>query len=30
MNEIRINAEDVAEFVDRLVELVEPAHRSRP
>jgi hypothetical protein len=27
--ELRINAEDVAEFVDRLVELVEPAHRSR-
>jgi hypothetical protein len=25
--ELRINAEDVAEFVDRLVELVQPAHR---
>jgi hypothetical protein len=28
--ELRINAEDVATFVDTLVALVEPAHRGRP
>jgi hypothetical protein len=28
--ELRINAEDVATFVDALVALVEPGHRGRP